>query len=137
MRQIKDSKTKTKNFEQGFKILENILRNCMKYNGVVIGRGNSLKKLRRDTINKILSCTRTISTSIKSLSCWLFRRYLFKVIYPFSYPFTIYFKLHRGWVDWIFLSEFRDCLFKRHCIGFYLWSFMWGSVIPSLVHGPT
>ena len=58
MTQIKDSKTKTKIFEQDFKILENILCNCVKYNGVVIGRANSLKKLRRDTINKILACTR-------------------------------------------------------------------------------
>ena len=48
--QIKDSKTKTKSFEQDFKILDNILCNCVKYNGVVTGRANSLKKLRRDTI---------------------------------------------------------------------------------------
>ena len=52
MTQIKDSKTKTKNFEQDFKILENILYNCVKYNGVVIGQANSLKKLRQDTINR-------------------------------------------------------------------------------------
>ena len=55
---IKGSKTKTQNFEQDFKILKNILCNCVKYSGAVIGWANSLKKLSRDIINKVLTCTR-------------------------------------------------------------------------------
>ena len=53
MTQIKDSlKLKLKISSKTSKILENILCNCVKYNRVVIGQANSLKKLRRDTTNR-------------------------------------------------------------------------------------